>query len=337
MQSLRLAGARVVLVRFSSIGDLLLCEPLPRLLKGAGAAEVVFVTRERLAELPRGWPAVDRVLALEEPGHPSQVRALRSRLGALGPVLTLDLHNTLRSRLLAPPGLAGRLPKHRLEKWLRVHGPRALAKRLPVPPPVWQRYQALAGFGTESFSLPRLWVDGQCVDPERATDPGPEAPELLVPGAGKATKRWPGTHWLEFTKGLLELSSRPLVIAGGPADRPLGGQLAALDPARITNACGSLDLNGSARLVAGARRILCGDTGLLHMAAAAGTPGIALFGSTTRELGFFPAGGRLRVLEIEGLGCRPCSHIGRDRCPRGHFRCLRDLHPDPVLEAYLAC
>lgn len=108
------AGTTVALIRFSSIGDLLLCEPLPRLLKQAGAARVVFVTRARLAEIPAGWPAVDQVLALEEPGRPAQLAALRRNLAALGPLHTLDLHNTLRSRLLCPPGLAGRLPKHRL-------------------------------------------------------------------------------------------------------------------------------------------------------------------------------------------------------------------------------
>jgi ADP-heptose:LPS heptosyltransferase len=336
MGETRVTGATVVLIRFSSIGDLLLCEPLPRLLKARGADRVVFVTRARLSELPRGWPAVDQVLELEEPGRIPQTRALGQRLRELGPVITLDLHNTLRSRLLAPPGLSGRLPKHRLEKWLRVHGPRALAARLPVPPPVWQRYQALAGIAESEQSPPRLWVDGQCVDANRPLDPGPQAPELLVPGAGKATKRWPLDHWRAFTAALLQASPRPLVIAGGTGDRALGDTLRTLDPGRITNACGSLDLNGSARLVAGARRILCGDTGLLHMAAAAGTPGIALFGPTTRELGFFPAGERIRVLEDLKLDCRPCSHIGSDRCPRGHFRCLTDLRPERVLAAYLA-
>ncbi|MCB1045577.1 MAG: glycosyltransferase family 9 protein [Calditrichaeota bacterium] len=329
------AGDAVLLVRFSSIGDLLLCEPVPRLLKELGVGRVLFLTKERFAAIPRGWPAVDEVLCLGEPGTRAQLDHVRAELRSRGQLRTLDLHNTLRSRLLAPPGLLGRLPKHRLQKLLLVHGPHSLSHRLTQLPPVWRRYQQVAGIPESMQSPPRLWAEGVQLGPRVTPDPGPDAPELLAPGAGKATKRWPLEHWVTFTRALLERSARPLVVLGGAGDRETGETLRALAPGRIQNLCGQADLSDSARLVASGRRILCGDTGLLHMAAAAGVPGVALFGPTTRELGFFPAGDSVRVLEHEGLDCRPCSHTGSDRCPRGHFRCMRELSPARVLDLYL--
>jgi len=283
-------------VRFSSIGDLLLAEPVPRLLKARQPGRpVLFVTHERCAEIPRGWPAVDETLALADGEGWRGIRRLRAELARRG-AAALDLHASLRSRALLLGRGAPRLPKHRGQKWALVHA-KWLGRRWPAPPPVRERYLAV--------------------------------------GAGRFTKAWPAERWLAFASGLLERAERPLVVLGGPAEAPLGARLAALDPARIANRCGLETLAGAARLVADAARIVVGDTGLLHMADAAGVPGVALFGSTVRELGFWPTGRGPRPLEVAGLECRPCSHVGRHACPRGHFRCLRELTAEAVLAEYL--
>ncbi len=226
-----------------------------------------------------------------------------------------------------------RLPKHRLQKLGLVRLPRALHGFLPQPPPVWRRLQRLAEFQDGEHSRPRLVIQGEEL---RWRDPGPQAAEILVPGAGHWTKRWPAEHWITFLKALLEASPRPVEILGGPQEGDLAEELRRAAPDRVRTLCGELSLEESARRLVAGRRLLVGDTGLLHMADAAGVPGIALFGSTTRELGFFPAGPSLRVLE-RPEACRPCSHIGRDNCPEGHFRCMRDLSPQDVLAAYLDC
>jgi len=312
------------------MGDILLAEPLPRLLKEAAPRRrLLFVTKEAYASIPGGWPAVDEVLHLPEGGGLTELRSIRRRLVELHPACLLDLHNNPRSRLLSMGLPVRRLPKFRTQKLLRVHA-RRLASRLKLDaPPVYRRYLNLAGFepGMQD-DPPRLVVDGRRLFREGA------AWELLVPAAGLGTKAWPEDYWIQFVERLLDRSSLPLRIAGGTAEERLGRRMAALAPERIESCCGSLDLAGSAGLVAGARRVICCDTGLMHMAAAAGIPGLALFGSTTRELGFFPAGDTIQVLERK-LECRPCGHIGRRRCPLGHFRCMRELAPDEVLARYL--
>ena len=323
------AGNRtVVLVRFSSIGDLLLAEPLPRLLKRVGVQRIVFVTKESLRVLPESWPAVDQVLTLDDPGSLAQLFTLRKKVRAERPDLVLDLHHNLRSCVLCFGLPHRRLPKHRLHKLLLVYA-KPLCHR--HPPAVGQRYLALAGLQEEvSETLPQLWVGG-----ERLQHAVSES-EALVPGAGLATKCWPDEYWLEFARLLLERSELPLVVLGGKAEARIGEALAQLHPARVRNYCGELDLAGTARQLAKARRVICGDTGLMHMADAAGVPGIVLFGGTVPELGFAPRGTGLRVIQNE-LNCRPCSHIGRRSCPRKHFKCMRELLPAEVLESYLEC
>ena len=311
IQGLPPGTSTVVLVRFSSIGDLLLAEPLPRLLKKVGVRRVVFVTKENLAPLPQGWPAVDRTLCLSAQGGLRQLVDLRRELLRERADLVLDLHNNQRSRLLCCGLSARHLSKHRLHKLLLVHA-RTLCHRHPRP--VSERYLQLAGLDVSTAdALPQLWTQGQRLQY------GTAQYEVLVPGAGLVTKCWPREHWIEFTRLLLQRSPLPLLILGGNSEAGLGRELAALNPARITSHCGTQDLNGTARLLAQGRRLICGDTGLMHMADAARIPGVVLFGGTVPELGFAPRGGTLRVIQRE-LGCRPCSHIGRRRCPRGTFK-----------------
>lgn len=320
----------LVLLRLSALGDILLSEPVPRWLKEEEPHRpVIYVTRQRFASVPRGWPAVDRVIALPDAISGEDLRRLRHDLRLLGPHRRVDLHNTLRSRRIWPFAEA-RLPKHRLQKALLVHGKLLPSAWHPEPGPVWQRYLALVGRAAAPVSLrPRLVVQGETLHHGAALH------DVLVPGAGFATKAWPEARWLEFLPLLLAQGNTPVLILGGAAEQVLGRRLAGLDPTRVRSLCGETSLEESARLVAQARRVVTGDTGLLHMADAADVPGVALFGSTTRELGFFPVGGALTVLERQ-LSCRPCSHVGRPRCPLGHLDCLAGIGARQVLDALLA-
>jgi heptosyltransferase-2 len=317
------------LLRLSALGDILLTEPVARVLKEREPGRpVVYVTKERFAAIPRGWPPVDEVLALPEPVRGHDLRQLAARLRDLEVDRRIDLHNTWRSHRIWPRCEA-RLPKHRRQKWLLVHGRALPAAWRGDPGPVWRRYLRLIGVQDPGPELrPRLVVAGETLRH------GAGRRLALVPGAGFATKAWPETRWAELLTLVLARTDWPVVLLGGPAEQDLGRCLAGLDPHRVENLCGALDLEDTARAVAAARCLVTGDTGLLHMADAAGVPGVALFGSTTRELGFYPVGDSLRVLERE-LPCRPCSHVGRSRCPLGHLDCLAGIGAPEVLAALL--
>jgi heptosyltransferase-2 len=314
------------LLRLSALGDILLTEPVPRLLKEREPGRpIVYITRERFAEVPRGWPAVDEVLALPDPIDGAALARLRVRLASLGVDRRLDLHNTWRSHRLWPRA-EGRLAKHRWQKWRLVHG-KALPGRPAAPGPVWRRCLAAVGLAdVPDDQRPRLMVEGHRLGW------GARRHLALVPGAGFPTKTWPEEHWAGLLDALVEDWREPVLLLGGLAEAGLGERLAARHPGRVENLCGRLGLGESARRVADARLVACGDTGLLHMADAAGVPGVALFGSTVRDLGFFPLGDSLQVLERQ-LPCRPCSHTGRARCPLGHLDCLRGILPETVRQA----
>jgi heptosyltransferase-2 len=149
----------------------------------------------------------------------------------------------------------------------------------------------------------------------------------IAPGSIWGTKRWP--YYGELARQL----SLPAVIVGGIEDRALGEEIVATSAGNAYSAAGSLSLRGSVALIAGARLLITNDSAPLHMATAAGTPIIAVFGPTVPSFGFGPRGARDRVVEHHHLPCRPCSAHGPEVCPLGHHKCMRELPVERVLEA----
>jgi heptosyltransferase-2 len=123
-----------------------------------------------------------------------------------------------------------------------------------------------------------------------------------------------------------------IILVGGADAVPASTALAQMAPGRILNAAGQFGLQHTAALLRRAAALVSGDTGVMHMATAVGTPVVALFGPTVREFGFFPYAPRAQVVEL-ALDCRPCSSKGGARCPLGHHRCLGDMGPDLVHQA----
>jgi heptosyltransferase-2 len=144
----------------------------------------------------------------------------------------------------------------------------------------------------------------------------------LVIGAAHNTKRLP----LHKLKELCSALHHPIVLLGGPEDAALGEQIASTDPIKIYNACGKFSINESADLVQKAKLIITHDTGLMHIAAAFKKPIISIWGNTVPSFGMTPYYGNAQKqnapYEVKKLSCRPCSKIGYDKCPKGHFKCM---------------
>jgi heptosyltransferase II len=312
----------ILLVRFSSIGDVLLTTPLVRALKRRHPdARLVFVTKRALAPLVSDNPHLAQVVALE-PGEP--VRTLARRLRALAPTHGLDLHGSLRSaalRLLVPGTWSG-YRKHRLARaWLISTKLDWYRDQQPVPERYFEAARELdvaPDGGPPEFALgpgARIRVDEWLVAQGLAR----ARLVALAPGAAHATKRWPLAHWSDLAKRLSGAGFKPVVV-GGVADRGIAQQLAAQAP----SVAGEFSLQETGALLARAAVLVSGDTGAMHMATGVGTPVVALFGPTVQQFGFFPYGGTASVLERE-IECRPCSAMGSARCPMGHHRCLVDI------------
>ena len=323
---------RILCVRFSSIGDVLLTTPLVRALhRRHPDAELYFVTKRAMAPLVVENPNLTDVIAL---GPNERITDLARRLRLLGPTHGLDLHGSLRStalRWLVPSRWASYSKRKLARTTLIASKINLYGKHIPVP----ERYFEAAnhvgldvqpdGGAPEFFLAPAARAHMTHWLAEVGLDRQPFA--VLAPGAAHATKRWPVRHWRALSVQLQRLGYGVIAV-GGPDDRPLGESLGA----GVVNTAGEFTLQETGACLARAAVAISGDTGVMHMATGVGTRVIALFGPTVELFGFFPYSKRAVVLQ-QDLGCRPCSAMGTERCPLGHHRCLEDVLPDQVAAA----
>lgn len=332
---------KILLLRLSAIGDIVLTTPLIRALRQRFPhAQIDFVIKKNFAELVKHNPRLNVVHCVEPEQGLRGLAQLRKLLRRERYDVVLDLHRNFRTRFLtracnAP--CAGCYQKHILRRWLFVKFKTATMQHVP---PVAQRYLQAAAFlnlqddgaGTELF-----WNVAHEEEARRVlyeTGLKEEHPLIcLAPGAGYFTKRWPIEYFAEVAREFAASSKNfTLAVLGGKQDHELGRYLHEHSRAEILDLTGKCSLLASAAIIKRSRLLLANDSGLMHIAEAVQTPVLALFGSTTRELGFFPQRATSHVLEHPNLDCRPCSHLGHHACPRKHFRCMKEITPQRVLD-----
>lgn len=314
-------GPRVLIVRFSSLGDVVLTTPLLRASRARHPrADTTFVVRSRYADLLAGNPAVTRVVALA-PGEP--LRSLARRLGERAYDARIDLQDSWRSRRLRRllGGTWDVVNRRRLARlaliWL---GANLYRDRVPAAE---QFFEAASALDVRPDGRPAE-VFPTADDEARAAALVPEGAVALVPGARWASKRWPAAHWRALADRLAARGLQ-LVAVGSEAERLLLGGPGVIDAY-------GLPLRATAAVLRRARVVVANDTGLMHLATAVGRPVIVLLGPTVGAFGYLPYGVPAWVLE-RTLGCRPCSASGSDHCPLGHHRCMIEITPEAVAQA----
>ncbi len=326
---------KILLVRFSAIGDILLMTPLIRALrKRHPEAGITVLTKAAFAPLLAHNPRISEVIGWE-PDTP--LAELGKRLRALHFTHQLDLHGSLRSRALRwhTKGMWTTYPKHRVARSVLIRTKRNLSRDHR---PVAERYFAAArGLDVvpdegslECFLARPTLQSAQDFLADRNLGVSRQLIGL-APGAAHFTKRWPEHHWTALAQRLVELGN-DVVLVGGPADREVAERVAAAVGDRSGSSAGAFDLPGTAAILKRVRALVSGDTGLMHLATAVGAPVVALFGPTVEQFGFFPYHAKASVLQRE-LNCRPCSSHGGPACPLTHHRCMQDVLPDQVLDA----
>ena len=151
-------------------------------------------------------------------------------------------------------------------------------------------------------------------------------------GAAHNTKKWPVHKWKEFCKQI----KHPVILLGGPEDKKAAEAIAAVDDIKVYNACGKFSLNESADLVRKAKLVITHDTGLMHIAAAYKKPIISIWGNTVPAFGMTPYFGAAMVpdviIQVQKLWCRPCSKIGYNKYPLGHFKYMEKIAVEDLLQ-----
>ena len=326
---------KILIIRLSSIGDILLTSPLIRLLRRRfPSAEIDYCVKERYAELLTPHPYLRRLLTLRRDGRWAMFR-LRRQIKAENYSLVVDVHRNLRSLLLRD-GRAHTVtyPKFRWKRWLLV---RLGINRYNGIYPVYQRY--LSGLTRWQIQDDGLGLDFFLTDEEKEFSRtwlanqqlGAETRRIgFAIGAGHATKRWPIEYFMDLARLLQARSPVKIFLFGGKQDQPSAAEIVKALGSLAVDLCGQFSLRRSAALLAEMDLMVANDTGLMHLAIALKVKTVAIFGCTTAELGFFPVASFSRVVQHSHLSCRPCSHVGWPHCPRIHFRCMREIAPKQV-------
>lgn len=319
---------KILVIRFSSIGDIILTSPVLRLLKRHGH-EVHFLSKKNFAFALEFQPNIDRLWLMDH-DLPAILKQLKNEKFDL----ILDLHNNLRSRRcsLALNVSVRRFRKLNIQKWIFTK----IKVNLLPGAHIVDRY-------LDPLKILNISPDGNGLDyfcgeqaqkqaSELLKSSGLEAKKFLavVAGGQHFTKIFPASKLEKVLKDL----EVPAVILGGKADVERGEYLEKVLPDKVIHFCGKTDFNVSAAILSQAVCVLTNDTGLMHVAAAFNKPIVSVWGNTVPEFGMYPYYGKRNTdhfeAEVFGLRCRPCSKIGFESCPKGHFKCMELQNTDAI-------
>lgn len=311
-------SVKILVVRFSSIGDVVLTTPVVRCLKQQlSNAEIHFLTKLNFAVLLENNPYVDHVHTIQR-----SVDEVVDQLRAEKFDFVVDLHNNVRTlslkRKLGVRSAA--FPKKNISKFLLT---KFKIDRMPDQHVVDRYFEAVKELGVVSDGLPGDFFLNQADELQQLPFDVAQPFLTVAMGAQFATKQLP----IDLLKETLKNIDVPVILLGGPMDVERSAELTKfLSGNQVYDLCGKLSLRQSAWVLSKAKTLLTGDTGLMHIAACFQVPIVSVWGNTVPAFGMYPYFPKnkemFNIHEVKGLSCRPCSKIGYQSCPKKHFRCM---------------
>ena len=310
---------KFLILRFSSIGDIVLTTPVIRCLKQQYPdAEVHYVTKKSYETLLENNPHIDKVFVLEN-GLNKMIKDLQSERYDY----VIDLHNNLRTTIIKLRlGVKSfSFDKLNLQKWILVKFKKNLMPNVNIVDRYMNTVESLGVkndnkgldyFIPEKDEVPSDWLPGNLRN----------GYAVYAIGGQHETKKLPLNKMIE----LCQTIKLPLVLIGGKEDSIISEQLTInIKNIPIFDACGKYNLNQSASVIQNSELVYTHDTGMMHVAAAFKKKIVSVWGNTVPEFGMYPYQTDFEVIENKDLNCRPCSKIGYEKCPLGHFKCMNDL------------
>ena len=314
---------KILIIRFSSIGDIVLTTPVIRCLKKQLNAEVHYLTKSSFKGILNNNPYVDKVHTIEKEISSELIAELKKENFDF----IADLHHNLRTlRLKKALNISSKsFPKYNIQKWLLVN---LKIDRMPKMHIVDRYMETVSSLGVvnDAKGLDYFIPETSKVDLSRLPEIQSNGYVGIVIGGQHATKMMPILKLIELCDSL----SEPIVLLGGPEDKLRGEEIVNAVGAKVFNGCGQFKLDESASLVQQANWIITHDTGLMHIAAAFKKRIVSVWGNTVPELGMYPylPDPSSKIVQIKGLSCRPCSKIGYSKCPKTHFKCMEHAVSD---------
>lgn len=318
---------KFLIIRFSSIGDIVLTSPVVRCLKSQfPEAEIHFLTKKRNADLLVANPYIDKIKLFNE-----SLSETIQDLKAENYSYVIDLHSNLRSFRVK---LALKVKSYSFNK-LNIRKFFLTSLKINTMPD-----KHIVDRNMETLQPFNIVNDGKGLDhfiPKEDLMNVNDLPEqyrngfiALVLAGTYATKRMPSIKY----RKLISESQYPFVLLGGKGEKQIADTILQWGTGNVIDFTGKLRLNQSASLVKNARLVIANDTGLMHIAAAFRKKILSVWGNTSPDLGMFPylPGEGSEILEVTGLSCRPCSKLGYHECPKKHFRCMNDIPEERIID-----
>ena len=320
---------KVLVVRFSSIGDIVLTTPVLRGLKEQiENIEIHYLTKKQFAPILQENPRIDKIYTID-----NHIDELVDDLKKEKYAIIIDLHNNLRTKSLKfklrRPSKS--INKLNLKKWLFVQ---LKINTMPRKHIVDRYFETVASLGVKNDQKPCEYFisENDEVNVTEKLGVSPNEFVAIAIGAQFKTKKMPKELLVKIISKLKE----PVVLMGGLMDADLAKELIALSSnSIIKNACGGFNLSESASIVKQSKRLITNDTGMMHIATCFSVQIDSVWGNTVPDLGMYPyypnAKDKFSIHEVKGLNCRPCSKIGFQDCPKKHFDCMKKQNVQEIV------
>lgn len=320
--------SKYLIIRLSSIGDIIISTPICKAIKEANPkADITFAVNTAFADIIQNNPYIDNIIYYnrEKSLLKQQKAEIIAKYGRFDCVI--DLQNNRRSRQLRK-GLSADIrfiEKRRLYKLCLVYLKKQIAPTLHA--------------SDNYFNCCEDLINSRNYDSYVNIDTNIKLSDFIAnsnktiaiaPGAAHFTKKLSIEKICEVVN---ELKQYNFIVLGGKEDITAGEEIVNRTSADVINLCGKLKLSGTASIIKQCDCLLCNDSGLMHIASACHKPIVAIFASTVKELGFTPLYNNYTIVENTSIPCRPCSHIGKDKCPKGHFNCINSLNAKDIVSA----
>lgn len=312
---------KILVIRFSSIGDIVLTTPVVRALKNSiDGLELHYLTKSQNAALLQNNRYIDCVHVLDDCMHNTVCELRRERFDYI-----VDLQKNFRScRLRLSLGVSGAaFPKLNFRKWLLVNFKLDMMPEIHVVDRYFKAVQKI-GVCNDGKGLDYFLQEDDVVNPDSLPSDLQNGYIACVVGSKHITKQMP----VEMIEQICKAIHKPVILMGGEEDRDKAAEIEKSVGTKVFNACGVYDISKSAYLLDKSLGVVTPDTGLMHIAAALDKNIIAVWGNTVPKFGMYPyraSAGKAKTynFEVENLRCRPCSKLGYDKCPKGHFDCMK--------------
>ena len=328
-----ISKVKILIIRFSSIGDIVLTTPVIRCLQQqlADEVELHFLTKNQYKSILTSNPRIAKVYGIEK-----STNEIIEDLKLEQYDYIIDLHKNLRSKRVIRKlkVLSFTFDKLNYQKWLLTT---FKINKLPKIHIVERYLNAVKPLGVENDGLGLEYYipENDVVDLKTLPLTHQNGYVSFAIGAQHNTKRLP----LEKMFQLLQQLNLPVVLLGGKEDVAAAEFIQQTVGEKVFNGCGKFNLNQSASLVKQSKVLLTHDTGLMHIGAALGVSIVSVWGNTIPEFGMYPYypknSEKFVIIENNELSCRPCSKIGYDKCPKKHFNCMNGLENEWIAKVVL--